>query len=101
MPVLKRKNPSGKIVWCYRFDAPGSTRESRTEVRESGFATKGDAQDAEASRRIEEQKHYEMEKAGAGVIAAVPTTLGKLLQEFIAQHVQEKLAPKTIERYRE
>lgn len=42
-----------------------------------------------------------MAKAGAGVVAAVPTTLATLLQEFLAQHAQEKLAPKTIERYRE
>jgi integrase len=101
MPAHKRKNPSGKVVWCYRFDAPGSTRENRTEARASGFATKQAAVDAEAARRIEEQKKYEMARSGAGVTNAVPTTLGKLLQEFIAQHVQEKLAPKTIERYRE
>ena len=42
-----------------------------------------------------------MAKAGAGVTAAVPTTLEELLQEFFRQHVQEKLAPKTIERYHE
>jgi integrase len=101
MPVLKRKNPSGKIVWCYRFDAPGSTRENRTEVRESGFATKGDAQDAEAARRIEEQKKSEMAKSGAGVTTAVPTTLSGLLQEFLRRHADEKLAPKTVERYHE
>jgi integrase len=101
MPVHKRKNPSGKIVWSYRFDAPSCTRENRREIRESGFSTKQEAIDAEAARRIEEQKRYEMEKAGAGISAAVPTTLGTLLQEFIAQHAEEKLAPKTVERYRE
>src|SRR2546429_471332 len=101
MPVKKRQNPSGKVVWSYRFDAPGTTRENRREIRESGFSTKQEATDAEAARRIEEQKRYEMEKAGVGVAAAVPTSLGTLLQEFIAQHAQEKLAPKTVERYRE
>ena len=101
MPVLKRRNPSGKVVWSYRFNAPGSTRERRTEVRESGFATKQAAIDAEATRRIEEQKKFEMVKAGAGVVAALPTTLAGLLREFLRQHVDEKLAPKTIERYHE
>jgi len=101
MPVLKRRNPSGKVVWSYRFNTPGSTRENRTEIRESGFATKQAAIDAEAERRIEEQKKFEMVKAGAGVVAALPTTLAGLLREFLRQHVDEKLAPKTIERYHE
>jgi integrase len=41
-------------------------------------------------------------RAGAtSVAAALPTTLGMLLREFFHQHAEEKLAPKTIERYRE
>ena len=100
MPVHKRKYVSGKTVWFYRFDTPGSTREARSEVREFGFSTKQEAIDAEAARRIEEQKRRDLAKAGALVIAAkVPTTLGGLLQEFLRQHAQEKLAPKTVERY--
>ena len=35
------------------------------------------------------------------VAAALPTTLAMLFQEFFRQHAEEKLAPKTIERYRE
>ncbi len=101
MPVRKRINPSGNVVWSYRFDGPGSTRENRNEIRESGFATKQAAIDAEAARRVEEQKKYEMAKIGAGVLAAVPTTLDGLLKEFLLQHVDEKLAPKTAERYHE
>jgi integrase len=101
MPVKKRRNASGKVVWYYRFNAPGSTRDHRKEIREFGFGTKEEATNAEAVRRIEEEKRFEMAKCGAAVIAAVPTTLEKLLQEFMAQHSEEKLAPKTIERYRE
>jgi integrase len=100
MPVYKRKYRSG-IVWYYSFDLPGSGRQDRRRAKESGFATKQAAIDAEAARRIEEQKKYEMSKAGAGVAAAVPTTLDGLLQEFFRQHAEEKLAPKTVERYRE
>jgi integrase len=43
-----------------------------------------------------------MRKAGAaGVAAALPTTLAMLLAEFMKQHAEEHLAPKTVERYRE
>ena len=55
--------------------------------------------DAEAIRRIEEQQKREMAKAGARVVAQAPRTLGMLLEEFFAQHVDGKLAPKTAERY--
>ena len=33
------------------------------------------------------------------VVAQAPRTLGMLLEEFFAQHVDGKLAPKTVERY--
>jgi len=102
MPVHRRKYISGKTVWFYRFNAPGSTRDSRQEFRAFGFETKQAAVDAEANRRIEEQQKSDLIKAGAaGVAAAVPTTLGMLLQEFFRQHAEEKLAPKTVERYQE
>lgn len=43
-----------------------------------------------------------MAKAGAaGVAAAIPTTLAMLLAEFMKQHAEENLAPKTVERYHE
>jgi integrase len=101
MAVRKRKNTSGKIVWCYRFNAPGSTRENRKEIREFGFATKEEAITAEAERRTKEQEKYELAKAGSAVALAPPKTLAMLLDEFMRQHAREKLAPKTIERYQE
>jgi integrase len=71
-------------------------------IREHGFATKKEAEDAEAKRRAEELQKYDLAKAGAaGVAAKLPTTLSMLLQEFFRQHADEKLAPKTIERYHE
>lgn len=100
MPVHKRKR-HGKVSWYYKFDLPGSTRGDRTIIREYGFATKQAAIDAEAERRIEEQKKAEQAKAGSPVAAALPKTLAMLLEEFFRQHVDEKLAPKTIERYHE
>jgi integrase len=102
MPVFKRKYESGKTVWRYLFSGPGATREDRRLVAEVGFASKQDAIDAEAKRRIEELQKYELAKAGgASVAAALPTTLRMLFREFFHQHAEEKLAPKTIERYRE
>ena len=100
MPVHKRKYRSGKVVWFYQFDVPGSTRTTRLLIKGSGFATKGEATDAEAARRIEEQQKFDLAKRG-GVAEPVPTTLKMLLDEFLRQHADEKLAPKTVERYRE
>ncbi len=102
MPVFKRKYRSGKVVWCYQLAPHGSTRQNQNLITESGFATKQEATAAEAVRRTDEQKKIEVQKAGAsGVAAAMPTTLAMLLAEFMKQHAQENLAPKTVERYRE
>lgn len=100
MPVHKRKR-DGKISWYYKFDNAGSTRENRDIIRGFGYATKQEAIDAEASRRIDEQRKAELAKAGSGVAAAPPKTLAMLLDEFHHQHVEKKLAPKTAERYQE
>ena len=84
------------------FSAPGSTAKDRRLVAESGFTSKQEAIDAEAKRRTQELQKYELAKAGATTVAAaLPTTLAKLLQEFFCQHAEQKLAPKTIERYHE
>src|SRR5260370_24892040 len=101
MPVFKRKYRSGSIVWRYMFNAPGSTRGEGRWIAEVGFATRQEAKDAEAKRYLEEQQKCELAKAGSAVAAAPPTTLATLLDEFMHQHVEKKLAPKTIERYRE
>ena len=100
MPVYKRKYDSGTVLWYFKFQPPGAARGS-LPIRQFGFATKREAEDAEANRRIEEQQRYELAKAGSGVAAAPPKTLSMLLEEFFRQHVDEKLAPKTIERYHE
>ena len=100
MPVHKRKYRSGKVVWYYQIAPPGSTRQNQNLITESGFATKGEATDAEAARRTEEQKKFERAKAGAaGVAAALPTSLRMLLAEFMKQYARENMAAKTVERY--
>jgi integrase len=101
MAVHKRKWKSTQGVqtaWYYVFDAPGSTRESRRQILKSGFASKKEAQDAEAERRIKEQRDYTLQKATP---AEVPGTLAGLLKEFFDQHGEKSLAAKTLRRYRE
>jgi integrase len=100
MSVHKRKYRSGKVAWFFEFDLPGSTREKRVRITESGFATKGEAKDAEAARRIDEQQKRALANSGP-LAAELPKTLSMLLEEFFRQHVDQKLAPKTIERYHE
>src|SRR6266404_7275619 len=101
MPTYKRKYRSGKTMWYYMFAMPGSTRQQRDRISESGFSTKREAEDAGTHRRIEEQQKRDLTKAGSSVTAPLPKTLSMLLEEFFRQHVDQKLAPKTIERYHE
>src|ERR1700720_68925 len=82
MPVHKRKR-KGRVDWYFKFDLQGATRTTRRIIRAFGFATRQEAVDAEANRRIDEQKKAELAKAGAGVDAPVPKTLATLLDEFI------------------
>lgn len=103
MAVDKRTYTSGKTVWYYVFDAPGSTREHRRQVKASGFATKKEALDAEAVRRVDEQKRAESSAAGR-VDTPLPKTLAMLFTEYFSDQEQKpagsnRLAQKTLERY--
>ncbi len=100
MAVYKRKYRTGKAVWCFVIDAPGTSRESRRQIRQSGFPTKSAAEKAEAERRIAEQQRYELEQAGIPD-APIPQKLSDLIRDFFAEHGERKLARKTLERYQE
>jgi integrase len=100
MPVFKRKYRSGKITCWYVFEAPGSTREDRRQITESGFSTKAAAEKAEAERRVDEQRKYELSKV-VPVEVPLPKRLDQLLKDFFTEHGARKLAPKTVERYQE
>src|SRR5215813_3034641 len=63
MSAYKRRYRFGQVVWFYQFDGISSTREERVRITESGFSTKREAEDAEANRRIEEQRKRDMAKA--------------------------------------
>jgi integrase len=101
MAVHKRKWKSASGVqttWYYVFDGPGSTRENRRQILKSGFASKKEAQDAEAERRLSAQREYNLMKATP---AELPGTLSGLLKEFFDEHGEKALAAKTLKRYRE
>jgi integrase len=101
MAIRKRKWKTAQGVqtaWSYVFDAPGSTRENRKQIFESGFESKKEATDAEVARRIKEQRDFEI---GKMTPAEVPGTLAGLLKEFFSQHGEKSLAAKTLRRYRE
>jgi hypothetical protein len=87
MAVHKRKYRHGKTVWCFVIDAPGSTRENRRQIKESGFPTKAAAERAEAERRITEQQRYELEQAGLPDVP-LPKTLADLLAEFFSDYAE-------------
>ena len=82
-----------EALWYFKFQPPGAAR-GTLPIRGFGFATKREAEDAEAQRRIEQQQKYDLAKTGSGVVAALPKTLSLLLEEFLRQHAEEKLAPK-------
>ena len=82
MAVYKRKYKNGKTVWCFVFDAPDSTPEDRRQIKESGFRTKGEAEHAEAERRITEQKKFELAKAGLPARSA-SENIGRTIERLL------------------
>jgi integrase len=101
MPVYSRGRGKNKS-WYYRFSAPGASRTNRRDCNAWGFKTKKEAQDAEAARRAEEQKKYELSNSGAAVAGELPKILGQLLEEFFTQREKnKKLEAKTLEGYRD
>jgi hypothetical protein len=100
MAAYKRKTPSGEITWYYKFQPPAAKR-GTLPIRKFGFNTKREAETAEANHRIEEQQKCYALKNGLGITAPLPRTLAILLEEFLREHAEKKLAPKTVERYRE
>jgi integrase len=100
MPVHKRRYKSGKTNWQFKFQPKGATR-GTPAISGFGYDTKREAEDAERKRKADEEQKYELAKIGTAVDGPIPHTLGMLLQEFFLQHVDQKLAPKTIERYHE
>ena len=100
--VRKRTYGSGKEAWMYLFSGPEATRQNRDQYFKYGFASKKEAENAEAARRIEVNAAFEAKKLAASrpKPAALPETLRELLTLFCDKHADKKLSPTTAERYR-
>jgi integrase len=102
MAVHKRKYRNSRVVWYYEFSGAGSSRGNRDRYTESGFATKKEATDAEAVRRLQVQREAEGAQKAA---TPPPLTLAGLLGEYFADQERKpdgmRIASKTLERYRE
>lgn len=89
---------NGRKEWYYEIPKPGSTRSKRLRDREYGFATKREAEKAEAKRKVELDREACLTNAGLA-----PATLDLLIEKFFALHCNgpQPLAGKTRQRYRE
>lgn len=89
--MVRKHINRGKISWCYVFDVPGSTREERRRIRKFGFATKKDAEQAEAAARVQAARNQP---------SAPAFSLDALFEKFFQLHCGS-LSGKTFSRYRE
>jgi integrase len=80
------------------IERPGSSRENRDRLRKFGFATKKEAEVAEAAARMEQQKAECVKNP-----SSAPGTLDLLMEKFLALHCEgpDPLAGKTVQRYRD
>jgi hypothetical protein len=94
-PLCSRTGPSHRVgaLTGYRFDAPGSSRTNRKQIRAAGFATKKAATDAETDARVEAQRKYQLSLQGP---APLPKTLGDMLSDYLAG---ASVQPRALERY--
>ena len=90
MSVHKRTD-HGKPTWYYQIEFSGSSREERQRIRQYGFATKKEAEAAEATARAAEIRKY-----GLANPASSPPTLDVLLENFFALHCEgaDPLSPR-------
>lgn len=100
MAISQRKYKSGKVVWGYAFDAPGSGRSNRQQITKGGFKKRSEALAAEAVRRVAAKQEHTARVLNQNATTGVPKTLTELLEAFFSQH-GKRLAPKTLERYRQ
>lgn len=95
MPVYKRQYRNGRVVWSYEFAGPESSRENRTRITATGFATRKAAVEAEAERRLEIQQQA-LEQARDK--APEPLKLGAMIRQWHADQCKN-WSPKTAQRY--
>jgi integrase len=91
--TYKRKLPSGHISWCLGIDLGKDQNGKRQRIFKSGFRRQSDA-DAELRRLLQELNEGTLVKPD-------PRTVAEFLDQWIAEYATRKVAPTTLERYRE
>lgn len=91
--TYKRKLPSGKISWCLGIDLGRDKNGRRRRIFKSGFRLEDDA-DKELRRILRELDEGTLAKPD-------PRTVADFLDQWLAEYATRKVAPTTLERYRE
>jgi hypothetical protein len=89
MPVKKKLLSGNAFSWGYEFAI--GTRGTRKRYKQSGFASRSKAINAESAKRLEIEREEKINATG---------TLGQALEKFFEDR-GASLSPKTIARYRE
>jgi hypothetical protein len=91
--TYKRVLPSGKITWCFQVDAGRDENGKRIRIAKTGFKREQDA-DKELRLALQERDAGELVKPDSRTFAA-------FMQEWFKEHAEQKVTPKTCERYKE
>jgi integrase len=91
--TYKRILPSGKVTWCYQVDAGHDETGKRIRIAKTGFKREQDA-DKELRQVLQERDAGELVKPD-------PRSFTAFMQEWFNEHAEQKVTPKTLERYKE
>jgi integrase len=91
--TYKRRLASGRICWCLGIDLGRDQNGKRKRIFKSGFPRQGDA-DNELRRILQEFDDGTLVKPD-------PRTVAEFLDQWIAEYATRKVAPTTLERYRD
>ncbi len=89
----RSKLPSGRTTWCLGIDVGKDGTGKRKRIFKSGFRLEDDA-DNELTRLMQEMNVGTVTKPD-------PRTLAEFLNQWLAEYATRKVAPKTLERYRD
>jgi integrase len=89
MSVTKKKLTGKRVSWGYEFAVGG--RVDRQRYKQGGFATRDEAINAEAAKRLELDRAVKIAATG---------TLHRCIEQFFSDRGPE-LSPKTLDRYKE
>ena len=91
--TYKRKLPSGRIDWCLGIDVGKDENGKRRRIFKSGFRRQGDADD--------ELRRIMREMDEGTLVKPDPRTVAEFLDQWIVEYATRKVAPTTLERYRD